>query len=82
MYKAENFPLLSNRLPAIKEHSKATLQPSQQAARATRQYRQHLQLDPNAPHKPKTAYVLFSEHVRQDPALSGLSFIGIERRTC
>jgi hypothetical protein len=82
VYEAENFPLPSDGLPAVEEHSEATPQPSQQAARATRQYRRHPRPDPNAPHKPKTAYVLFSEHVRQDPALSGLSFTEIERRTC
>ncbi|KAL1794549.1 hypothetical protein ACET3X_007970 [Alternaria dauci] len=34
-----------------------------QAAHATRPYRRHLRLDFNAPRKPKTAYVLFGEHV-------------------
>jgi hypothetical protein len=35
----------------------------------------------NAPYKPKTAYVLFGEHVRQDPALSGSSFVEIAKET-
>ncbi|OAL45796.1 hypothetical protein IQ07DRAFT_518897, partial [Pyrenochaeta sp. DS3sAY3a] len=41
----------------------------------------HPQLDPNASHKPKTAYVLFSEHVRQDPTLSHASFTKISKKT-
>jgi hypothetical protein len=81
VYEAENFPLPSEGLPAIEEHSEAMSQPSQQGARATRPYRRHPRPDPNAPHKPKTAYVLFSEHVRQDSALSGSSFTEIAKET-
>jgi hypothetical protein len=81
VYEAENFPLLSEGLPAVKEHFEATPQPSQQAARATRPYRRHPRPDPNASHKPKTAYVLFGEHVRQDPALSRSSFTEIAKET-
>jgi hypothetical protein len=49
--------------------------------RTIRPYRRHPRPDPNAPHKPKTAYVLFSEHVRQDPALSHSSFTEIAKET-
>jgi hypothetical protein len=79
VYEAENFPLPSEGLTAAREHSKATPQPSQQAARTTRPYRRHPRPDANAPHKPKTAYVLFSEHFRQDPALSRSSFTEIAK---
>ncbi|CAN9183995.1 unnamed protein product [Alternaria alternata] len=81
VYEAENLPPPSEGLPAVKEHSEATPQPSQQAARTTRPYRRHPRPDPNAPRKPKTAYVLFSEHVRQDPALSRSSFTEIAKET-
>jgi hypothetical protein len=79
VYEAENFPLPSEGLPAVEEHSEVTRQPLQQSTRATRPYRRHPRPDPNAPHKPKTAYVLFSEHVRQDPALSRSSFTEIAK---
>ncbi|CAN9176814.1 unnamed protein product [Alternaria alternata] len=81
VYEAENFPLPSEGLPTVEEHSEATPQPSQQVARTTRPYRRHPRPDPHAPHKPKTAYVLFSEHVRQDPALSRSSFTEIAKET-
>jgi hypothetical protein len=81
VYEAENFPPASEGLPAVEEHPEATPQPSLQAARVTRPYRRHPRPDPNAPHKPKTAYVLFSEHVRQDPALSRSSFTEIAKET-
>ena len=54
---------------------------SQQGTRTTRSYRRHPRPDRNAPVKPKTAYVLFSEHVRQDPALSHSSFADIAKET-
>jgi hypothetical protein len=79
VYEARNFPLPSEGLHAVGEHSEATPKPSQQAARTTRPYRRHPRPDPNAPHKPKTAYVLFGEHVRQDPALSHSSFTEIAK---
>ncbi|KAK7177570.1 cyclin domain-containing protein [Paraphaeosphaeria sporulosa] len=37
--------------------------------------------DSNGPLKPKTAYVLFGEHVRQDPALSRSSFTELAKET-
>ncbi|KAF2673298.1 hypothetical protein BT63DRAFT_152889 [Microthyrium microscopicum] len=39
-----------------------------------RTYRRRPKIDKNAPRRPKTAYVLFSEHVRSDPDLKGASF--------
>ncbi|KAL5371357.1 hypothetical protein DPSP01_014318 [Paraphaeosphaeria sporulosa] len=65
---------------AIREHNN-TLTTTQQATRTTRQYRRHPRPDSNAPLKPKTAYVLFGEHVRQDPALSRLSFTEFAKET-
>jgi hypothetical protein len=57
------------------------IQSPQQAERTTRRYRRHPRPDPNAPHKPKTAYVLFGEHIRQDPTLSRSSFTDIAKET-
>jgi hypothetical protein len=54
---------------------------SQQSAPTKRQYRRHPRPDHNAPVKPKTAYVLFGEHVRQDPALSHSSFAELAKET-
>lgn len=45
-----------------------------QSDRVKRRYRKHPKLDPNAPTRPKTAYVLFGEHTRTDSSLQGLSF--------
>jgi hypothetical protein len=54
---------------------------SQQVLRTTRTYRRHPRPDPNAPERPKTAYVLFGEHVRSDPTLSLSSFADIAKET-
>jgi hypothetical protein len=81
VYKARNLPLPFEGLSTVGEHSEATPQPSQHAARMTRPYRRHPRTDPKAPHKPKTAYVLFGEHVRQDPALTHSSFTEIAKET-
>lgn len=54
---------------------------TQQAARTTRPYRRHPRPDPNAPTRPKTAYVLFGENIRQEPALSGLTFTELAKET-
>ncbi|KAJ4375346.1 hypothetical protein N0V83_002432 [Neocucurbitaria cava] len=76
--EARNFPsAVGGRVAAGGQP--ATPQSSQQAERTTRPYRRHPRPDPNAPHKPKTAYVLFGEHVRQDPALSHSSFTEIAK---
>jgi hypothetical protein len=81
VYKARNLPPPFEGLSAVGEHSEATLQPLQHAARMTRPYRRHPRPDPKAPLKPKTAYVLFGEHVRQDPALAHSSFTEITKET-
>jgi hypothetical protein len=80
-YGTRRFPLLSGGQSAVGEHSEATPRSLHQAARTTRPYRRHPRPDPNAPHKPKTAYVLFGEYVRQDPALSHASFTDIAKET-
>lgn len=71
----------SGGLPTIGKHSEITPQLSKQATRTTRRYRWHPRPDPNAPTKPKTGYMLFGEHVRQDPALSRSSFTEIAKET-
>jgi hypothetical protein len=76
VYKAKNLRLPFEGLSAVGEHSEATPQPSQHAARMTRPYRRHPRPDPKAPRKPRTAYVLFGEHVRQDTVLTHSSFTG------
>jgi hypothetical protein len=81
VYEDRNVPLSSQGLHANGEHAEVTPQSSQQAARTIRPYRRHPRPDPNAPQKPKTAYVLFGEHVRQDPALSHSSFTEIAKET-
>lgn len=68
-YETRRSPFSARGQSAVGERSEATPQSSQQAARITRPYRRHPRPDPNAPHRPKTAYVLFGEHVRQDPTL-------------
>jgi hypothetical protein len=81
VYWGKNFSLPSERLPTVSQQWEMMPQPSQQAARTTRQYRQHPRPDRNASHKPQTAYALFSEHVRQDLALSHLSFSETAKET-
>ncbi|KAF2234141.1 hypothetical protein EV356DRAFT_502790, partial [Viridothelium virens] len=44
-----------------------------------RRYRRHPRADPHAPKRPKTAYVMFADHLRTDPVISSLSFIEISR---
>jgi hypothetical protein len=68
---SENPPLLSAWQTAVREYAEASPKSSQKAPRP----------DPNAPHKPKTAYVLFGEHVRQDPTLGRSSFTDIAKET-
>jgi hypothetical protein len=80
-YVPDYSPLPSGGQAAVREHAEVLPKSYQQAARTTRSYRRHPQPDSNAPHKPKTAYVLFGEHVRQDPTLSRSSFIEIARET-
>ncbi|KIW02589.1 uncharacterized protein PV09_06039 [Verruconis gallopava] len=47
--------------------------------RTKRRYRWHPRADPNAPKKPKTAYVNFADHLRSDKAIASLSFVDIAR---
>jgi len=47
--------------------------------REKRKYRWHPRPDENAPKRPKTAYVNFSDHLRNDPSISSLSFVEIAR---
>ena len=77
----ENIPVIYEGLPDTGEPSKVMPRSSQQAMRTTRPYRRHPRPDPHAPPKPKTAYVLFGEHVRQDPASSRSSFTEIAKET-
>jgi hypothetical protein len=71
--------LSSGGLPIIGARPTELLLPPQPLPRARRQYRRHPRPDTNAPRKPKTAYVLFTEHVRKDPAISRLSFAEIAK---
>jgi hypothetical protein len=81
LHEAGNLPTSSQTLSADGEDFGATQESSLQPARATRRYRRHPQPDSNAPLKPKTAYVLFGEHARQDPAVSQMSFTEIAKET-
>ncbi|KAF2087681.1 hypothetical protein K490DRAFT_41763 [Saccharata proteae CBS 121410] len=44
-----------------------------------RRYRRHPRPDPDAPKKPKTAYVNFADHLRTDPDICALSFVEIAK---
>jgi hypothetical protein len=77
----ENPSVTSEGLLDNGEASEAMPRSSQHAARTTRSYRRHPRPDPYAPPKPKTAYVLFGEHVRQDAASSRSSFTEIAKET-
>jgi len=47
--------------------------------RKKRRYRWHARPDPNAPKRPKTAYVNFADHLRTDPAIANMSFVEIAK---
>ncbi|KAF2278948.1 uncharacterized protein EI97DRAFT_224084 [Westerdykella ornata] len=47
--------------------------------REKRRYRRHPRPDPNAPKKPKTAYVNFADALRTHPEFSTLSFVDIAK---
>ncbi len=47
--------------------------------RPKRRYRWHPRPDPNAPKRPKTAYVNFADHLRADPTIANMSFVEIAR---
>jgi hypothetical protein len=80
-YKARNVPLSYERIMASGEQFGMTSMSQNSPTRTTRPYRRHARADSNAPSKPKTAYVLFGEYVRQDPALTGSSFTEIAKET-
>lgn len=70
-----NQPLLTAEQPGVASRS-----PKEPTA-PKRQYRRHPRPDLNAPIRPKSAYVLFGEHVRQDPTLSAFSFTNLAKET-
>jgi hypothetical protein len=76
---AANLPSSRRGLPVIGQHSTEDQTPPVLIAPTKRQYRRRPQADGNAPRKPKTAYVLFGEHVRRDPEVSFLSFAEIAK---
>jgi hypothetical protein len=76
-----DFPQPFRGLPIIGAESANLQTPPVPPKRAKRPYRRHPQPDHNAPRRPKTAYVSFSEHVRKDPAISRLSFAEIAKET-
>ena len=80
-YEARNLPPIPEGLPAAGESSGLTPRSSQEATRATRPYRRHPRPDRNAPRKPKTAYVLFGEHVRRNPTVGSASFVEVAKET-
>lgn len=47
--------------------------------REKRRYRRHPRPDPNAPKRPKTAYVNFADQLRTDPEIRSLSFVDIAK---
>jgi hypothetical protein len=65
--------------PASQSSTTSEFGPSSE--RIKRRYRKHPQADPNAPTRPKTAYVRFGEHLRNDPTLKGLSFTEYAKET-
>jgi hypothetical protein len=79
--RATNLSLSSTGLSAVGAHSEDTSSSSQQSARPTRRYRRHPRPDPHAPDRPKSAYIVFGEHVRQNPALRALSFAELAKET-
>lgn len=70
-----NQPLLTAEQPGVASRS-----PKEPTA-PKRQYRRHPRPDLNAPIRPKSAYVLFGEQVRQDPTLSAFSFTDLAKET-
>lgn len=61
------------------EATASTLETAPADKRTKRRYRWHPRPDPNAPKRPKTAYVNFADHLRTDPAIANLSFVEIAR---
>jgi len=56
-----------------------TTSPTLNSPGRRRRYRWHPRPDPNAPKKPKTAYVNFANHLRTDPAIASKGFVEIAR---
>ena len=63
--------------PADASMSSSDVLPAER--RPKRRYRWHPRPDPNAPKRPKTAYVNFADHLRADPAIANMSFVEIAR---
>lgn len=67
------------RLSNLNQPSGTATSSSSQAQHPPRQYRRHPRPDPNAPPRPKTAYVLFSEQIRNDPEWKVASFTEVAK---
>jgi hypothetical protein len=79
---AINLPLPIQALPTIETHSRAPSSSSSQGpGRSTRRYQRHPRPDRNARSRPKTAHVIFGEHVRHDPVLRNASFAELAKET-
>ena len=65
--------------PAIVPQSVDATVSSSSERRAKRRYRWHPRPDPNAPKRPKTAYVNFADRLRTDPTIANMSFVEIAR---
>jgi hypothetical protein len=76
---ARNLSFPYGGLPVIGAQPKDFQPQHESVTPVKRQYRRHPRPDHNAPYKPKTAYVLFTEHVRTDPAISSLPFAEIAK---
>lgn len=73
MPEAQNVERLSQELGASREQP--TVVPTEQK----RKYRRHPKPDENAPEKPPSAYVLFSNKIREEVKSENLSFTEIAR---
>lgn len=75
------------RTPSATQSGNETLSPSIAAEesssangkRPKRRYRWHPRADPNAPKRPKTAYVNFADHLRTGAEVAGMTFVDIAR---
>lgn len=70
---------MSGAISPTAEASASTPEIPPAGKRTKRRYRWHPRPDPNAPKRPKTAYVNFADHLRTDPAIANLSFVEIAR---
>ena len=78
-YVARNVPPFYEK--SLAPEGQSELKSHTSSTRTTRSYRRHPRADPNAPSKPKTAYMLFGEYVRQNPELTGASFTDLAKET-